>query len=169
MGVYNAGGALAKGILGSGANKTQTLSAAGTSTLFNVSGLVVITALVGRVTTSITVANTVKLQANPTIGTTGDLCAATDLGTTDTLAGSLLALTGAPAEGIVQGVGTVPLWATTEAGPTAATATQTGGTDGLVIDAGTIEAVVTGTSLDGVIRWYLTYVALEPGAAVTAA
>ena len=166
MSVYNDGAAFTKSALGNIATKTQTFSAAGTTAQFTVSGLVLVTAIFGRVTTSITVANTVKLQANPTVGTTGDLCAATDLGTTDTLAGALLSLTGAPAEGIIQGVGTVPLFPVTEAQPTAVTATQTGGGRGLLVNGGTIESVVTGTAMDGVVQWFVAYVPIDAGATV---
>src|SRR5689334_23260566 len=71
-----------------------------TKTLFTVTGMVALTSLVGVVGTAITVANTVKLQANPTTGTTGDLCAATDIGTTDTPAGDLLSITGVAADSL---------------------------------------------------------------------
>jgi hypothetical protein len=169
MGVLNNGTAFTRGILGTAVTKTTTLSAATTASLFTVSGLVVVTAILGKVTTAITVANTVKLQANPTVGTTGDLCAATDLGTTDTPAGSLLSITGAPGEGILQGVGTVPLWPVTEAQPTAVTTVQTGGAASVAIGAGTIEMVTTGTALDGVIQWYVTYVPIDAGASIAAA
>lgn len=124
-----------------------------TKTLFNVTGgKVLITSLVGVVTTTITVANTVKLQANPTTGTTGDLCAATDIGTTDTPAGDLLSFQGLKGDSLLFGVGCVP----TLKQPVA-------------VNTGTIEQVTTGTSPDGAITWVLTYVPLDNGAAVTAA
>lgn len=124
-----------------------------TKTLFTVAGgTVLITGLVGVVTTTMTVANTVKLQANPTTGVTGDLCAATDLGTADTPAGDLLSFQGLKGDSIVFGVGAVP----TLKQPVA-------------VAAGTIEQVTTGTSPDGAITWVLTYIPWDDGASVTAA
>lgn len=123
-----------------------------TKTLFNVSGKVALTSLIGEVTTAITVANTVKLQANPTTGATGNLCAATDIGTTDTPAGDLLTITGVPADSLLFNVG---LGVGLKQAP-------------LIIAAGTIEQV-TATGADGAVTWSLTYVPIENGATVTAA
>lgn len=129
---------------------TGTL-ASETKTLFNITGgLVLVTAIVGKVTTAITVANSYKLQANPTTGTTSDLVAATDIGTTDTPAGSLLGFDGVKASSIQQGPGSVPLLMR-----------------GIAVDIGTIEHVSAGT--DGAITWYITYVPIQDGAVITAA
>lgn len=123
-----------------------------TKTLFNVTGgKVAITSIVGEVTTVITVANTVKLQANPTVGTTKDLCAATDIGTTDTPLGNLLSFQGLTGDSILTGPGAVP------------TIKQP-----IVVNTGTIEQV-TATGADGGITWVLTYVPIDNGAAITAA
>jgi hypothetical protein len=103
------------------------------------------------VTTAITVAGTSKLQANPTTGATGDLCAATDLGTTDTPAGDLISFQGLKGDSIVFGVGAAP------------TLKQP-----IVVNVGTIEQV-NATGADGGITWTLTYVPLDNGASVTAA
>lgn len=168
MSVLNPGQAYTLGILGSPVKKTQTI-AAETRDLFTVSGLILVTAIVGKVTTAMTVANTFKLVSNPTTGTSSDLCAATDLGTTDTPAGNLIGITGAPAESVIQGIGAVGRFPVTEASGSPATGTLTGGAQGLYIAAGVIQAVVTGTSPDGVIDWWLTYVPIETGAAVAAA
>lgn len=128
---------------------TGTLTAA-TISLFTVSGRVYITSIVGEVTTTITVANSYKLQHNPTTGTTSDLCTATDIGTTDTPAGSLLGFQGLVGDSIIQGPGKT------------ATLKQP-----LVLTAGVIESVSAGT--DGVINWILTYVPLDVDATVVAA
>lgn len=129
---------------------TGTLTAA-TVGLFTVAGgKVLITSIVGEVTTAITVANSYKLQHNPTVGTTKDLCAATDIGTTDTPAGSLLGFQGLTGDSILQGPGAVP------------TIKQP-----IVLTAGSIEHVSAGT--DGAITWVLTYVPLDDGATVAAA
>lgn len=133
-------------------SKAYPTLAVETKTLFTVSGLVAITAMVGRVTTAITVANTVKLQANPTTGVTGDLCAATDIGTTDTPAGDLLGLPAAPASSLLFGIGTVRNLVGAE----------------IFVDSGTIEQV-TATGADGGITWFLCWVPVEDGASVVAA
>lgn len=129
---------------------TGTL-AASTISLFTITGgEVLVTAMWGKVTTAITVANSYKLQVNPTTGDTQDLCAATDIGTTDTAAGSLLtfalATTTAPPKLISIGYGE----------PRRA-----------VVPIGDIEHVSAGT--DGVITWYVTWVPLTDGAVLAAA
>lgn len=153
MSVYNDAAALTKAVLGKVASKAYSPLVVETKTLFTVSGLCLVTSIVGKVTTAITVANTIKLQANPTTGTTQDLCAATDLGTTDTPAGDLITIAGAPATAPVVGIGAAPLMATAK---------------GILVDAGTIEQV-TATGADGGITWYLTYVPYVDGATIVAA
>ncbi len=124
---------------------TGTLTAA-TVPLFTIAGgLVMVTSLVGRVTTAITVANSYKLQHNPTAGTTVDLCTAADLGTTDTAVGEILVAK-------------------------KGTAIAVGAADqvvNVVMDTGQIEHVSAGS--DGVILWALTYVPIDTGASVVAA
>jgi hypothetical protein len=129
-------------------SKSTGTLAATTVPLFTIAGgLVIVTSLVGRVTTAVTVANSYKLQHNPTLGTTVDVCAATDIGTTDTVVGEILVVTGVKATGLVVG------------------ALQS--SMRVFMDTGQIEHVSAGT--DGVIKWYLTYVPLDTGATVVAA
>lgn len=131
------------------AKSTGTLAAT-TVPLFTIAGgKVMLTSIVGEVTTAITVANSYKLQHNPTTGTTSDLCAATDIGTTDTPAGSLLGFQGLAGDSIIQGPGKI------------ATIKQP-----IVLTAGQIESVSAGT--DGVILWVVTYVPLDDGASLVA-
>lgn len=138
-------------VLGTRVEKATGTLAAETKTLFNVTGgKCLITSLVGEVTTAITVANSYKLQSNPTTGTTSDLVAATDIGTTDTPAGSLLGFDGIKASSIQQGPGSVPVMMRP-----------------IAINTGTIEHVSAGS--DGAITWVLTYVPIDDGAAITAA
>lgn len=126
---------------------TGTLAAT-TVPLFTIAGgRAVITSLIGVVTTSITVANSYKLQNNPTAGDTSDIVAATDIGTTDTVAGTVLGFDGAPASSIVKGAGGLSRW--------------------LYLPAGQIESVSAGT--DGNITWYLTWFPYDDGATVVAA
>src|SRR5687768_13691609 len=138
-------------LLGNRVEKATGTLAAATTALFNVTGgKVLITSIVGEVTTAITVANSYKLQANPTTGTTSDIVAATDIGTTDTPAGNLLGFTGVKTDSIITGPGRCQTL-----------------TSPMVLNTGTIEHVSGGT--DGAITWVLTYVPLDNGAAVVAA
>ncbi|MFI8301562.1 hypothetical protein ACIGCZ_37270 [Streptomyces nigra] len=124
--------------------------AADTRTIFTVTGgQVMITALWGVVTTSITVANTVKLQTNPTTGDTADLTTATDIGTTDTAAGTVL--------GVLDQTDTPP-------------DLNRGGKalGGIVVSTGDVEQVTTGTNPDGAVTWHCTWVPLTDGAALVA-
>jgi hypothetical protein len=138
-------------LFGTRVEKSTGTLAATTISLFTVAGgKVQITSLVGEVTTAITVANSYKLQHNPTVGTTKDLCAATDIGTTDTPAGNLLGFQGLTGDSILTGPGAVPNLK-----------------QPITLTAGVIESVSAGT--DGVILWVLTYVPLDDGASVVAA
>lgn len=138
-------------LFGRRVEKSTGTLAASTVGLFTIAGgKVLITSIVGEVTTAITVANSYKLQHNPTTGTTKDLCAATDIGTTDTPAGNLLGFQGLTGDSILTGPGAVP------------TLKQP-----LVLTAGSIESVSAGT--DGVILWVVTYVPLDDGATLVAA
>lgn len=139
-------------LFGNLASKAYTPLVVETKTLFNITvGKVLITSIVGVVTTDITVANTVKLQANPTTGTTQDLCAATDIGTTDTLAGAHLSFQGLTGDSLLRGVGVVP------------TLKQP-----LIVAVGTIEQV-TATGADGGITWSVTWVPFDNGGTLAAA
>lgn len=134
--------------LGAQVTKSTGTLAAATSTLFTISGgLVAVTSLVARVTTAVTVANSYKLQHNPTAGTTVDLFAATDIGTTDTVLGEIFVVTGVKTDTLVVGAlgRTRPV---------------------VLMDTGDIEQVSAGT--DGVLKWYLTYVPYDDGATVVA-
>lgn len=138
-------------LLGTRVEKATGALTAATVPLFTVAGgKVLITSIIGEVTTAITVANSYKLQHNPTTGTVTDLVAATDIGTTDTPAGNLLGFTGVKADSIIHGPGSAP----TLAKP-------------LILTAGQIEHVSAGT--DGAITWVLTYIPLDDGASVVAA
>lgn len=145
--------AFRKAVLGLGPVKKSTGTLAATTvSLFTIAGgNVLLTGLYGLVTTSITVANSYKLQVNPTTGDTQNLCAATDIGTTDTLAGSILSFAlgtvTLPPQLISVGYGTAALNA--------------------VIPIGQIESVSAGT--DGVIQWCATWVPLDDGATLVAA
>lgn len=131
--------------------KTSTLSGAAVHQLFTVTGgEVLITALWGKCTTAMAGANTVNLQTDPTTGDTVVIVQATDLGTTDTAAGTTIGVTGEQIAGTTDFVkGGFAL-------------------RDLVVTTGEIEADVTGAGADGAIEWYCTYVPLTPGASVAA-
>ena len=151
MSVLMSGSQLRDILLGRRVEKSTGTLAATTIGLFTVAGgKVLVTSIVGEVTTAITVANSYKLQHNPTVGTTKDLVAATDIGTTDTPAGNLLGFQGLTGDSILTGPGAVP------------TLKQP-----IVLTAGSIESVSAGT--DGVILWVVTYVPLDDGASIVAA
>lgn len=132
------------------AKSTGTLAAT-TVALFTVAGgRVAITSMYGIVTTAVTVANSYKLQFNPTDGTTVDMFAAADIGTTDTPAGDILTFTGESSGAVLNRGGVGELMRA----PFAMTIGQ-------------IESVSAGT--DGVINWVLTWIPLDDGASVEAA
>ncbi|UJV42083.1 hypothetical protein [Streptomyces sp. AMCC400023] len=132
--------------------------AADTRALFTVTGgEVLITALWGKVTTAITVANTVALQTNPTTGDTKVFVEATDIGTNDTAVGTVVGFTPSiddPATSGALGEHSIML----------------GGhvLRDLVVTTGDIEQVTTGTNPDGAITWYATWVPLSDGARLVA-
>lgn len=135
-------------ILGNLASKSTGTLAATTVPLFTITGLVAVTSVVGRVTTAVTVANSYKLQHNPTAGTTKDIFAATDIGTTDTVLGEILIATLLATDTVVVGNRGLK-------GPS------------MICDTGQIESVSAGT--DGVILWNVTWVPLEDNASLVAA
>jgi hypothetical protein len=157
MSVLNDPAAFRKALFGLVASKAYTPIQVETKVLFNITGgAVIVTGIVGRVTTAITVAGTTKLQSNPSgTGATVDLVAATDLGTTDTPVNSLLSFDGIRASSIqyvgTSGGGAVPMLQRP-----------------IVIDAGAIEQV-TATGADGGITWQVTWVPLDDGAVLAAA
>lgn len=137
--------------LGQRAEKSTGTLAATTVALFTVAGgRVALTSIYGAVTTAISVANSYKLQHNPTTGTTVDLCAATDIGTTDTPAGDLLSFSGDVGGSVLSRGGAVE----TLRAP-------------IVLAVGQVESVSAGT--DGVILWVVTWLPIDDGATLVAA
>jgi hypothetical protein len=150
--------AFRKSVLGLGpvVKSTGTLAAT-TVALFTIAGgEVLVTALWGKVTTSITVANSYYLQFNPTTGDTAQLTTAQDIGTSDSLAGDLLTFG--------EGTATVPPRMMSPA-------TAAGGYGHALVNVplsiGQIEHVSAGT--DGVIAWNICWVPLSDGATLVAA
>lgn len=133
-----------------GQKQDITTNGAKTYSIFTVAGgSVLLTALWGEVTTSLTVADGVNMQLVPTAGNTMTIVTSTDLGTTDTVTGSVIGLT---------------------RGTTAASAFLIGGTALLecTLTTGSVKSVVTGTGPDGVVNWFCCYVPLTDGATIVA-
>jgi hypothetical protein len=132
--------------------KLQTISGAATHQVFTVAGgPVLITAMWGITTTAMAGANTVNVQTDPTTGDTVVIATATDLGTTDTAAGTVICgefdqdgTTNTPS--LVKGSGE-PLR--------------------FVAPIGEIESVATEATADGAIQWYCTFVPLDAGGNAT--
>lgn len=129
-----------------------TLTHGTTTNLFTVAGgEVLITALWLKVTTSMTGANTLAVNLVPTTGNTMTLVTATDLGTTDTVAGSVVGL---------------------DSGTTAASKFLVGGRIDLdvIVTTGTVGLVQTGSgTIDGAVTVYCTWIPLTDGATLVAA
>ena len=152
MTVLNSAQAYTGSILGIRVDRAlATLPATTATAYFTVAtGTVLITGLVGEVTTVIeTQANDTKWTANPTTGTSVDMCAALDI--TADEAGCLYGITGTPANAMVG----------TNAGLTTMMAT------GIVVNIGTLDFTCAATNT-GATKWSLWYVPLEVGAYITA-
>ncbi len=158
MSVYNDAAAFRKAILGLTAKKSITTASGGTKSLFTVTGgRVLITGLVGRVTTAIgATTSNLKLVYNPTAaGTSFDMCTAVDIASdaveqTYYIAGSV-ASTGALLVGGAVG----------QANPVFE--------DGYLIQAGEIEANFSADPTgSGAIEWTVFWVPVDDGASLAA-
>lgn len=131
---------------------TATLPQTTAHALFTiVGGRIKVTQIIGEVTTVIqTQANNTKLTANPTTGTSVDMCAALDI-TADEV-GCLYGITGTPANALVG----------TNAGLTPAMAC------GQILNVGTIDLDCAANNT-GSVKWTLFYQPIDRGAYVDAA
>jgi hypothetical protein len=115
------------------------------------SGRVLVTQIVGEVTTIMeTKTINFKLTANPTTGTSTDMCANLDL--TAAEAGTLLTISGTEADALRKG----------------SSGSVVAQNNPVVVAIGAIEATV-GATHTGSIKWSLWYVPLDDGAYVEAA
>lgn len=126
----------------------QTAAAA----IFNITGgRVLITQIFGEVVTAIqNQANNTKLTANPTVGTSVDMCAVLSIANDE--AGCLYGITGLPSDAMVG----------TNAGLTQ------GQNRGQILNTGSID-LDCAASNTGTVKWTCFYIPLDPGAAVAAA
>ncbi len=139
------------------AKATGTLAATTVDLFIIAGGECLITSMYGLVTVSITVANSYYLKVTPTAGDAAPLCTATDIGTTDTVAGGLLGF----------GLGSTtaaPKLLSPSGGANAAWPSALPETP---VTTGKIQSVSAGT--DGNITWVLTWVPLTDGATIVAA
>jgi len=129
-----------------------TLPQTAAGALFNiVGGRVLMTAIVGEVTVAIqNQANNTKLTANPTTGTSVDICAVLSIANDEV--GCLYGITGTFATAMVGA----------NAGATVTPTTP------VVLPVGTLD-LDCAASNTGSVKWSLFYVPLDPGAYVTAA
>lgn len=141
--------------------KTSTITADATHQIFTVAGgEVLITALWGKVTTAITDAGEdFTLQADPTTGDATTIVASTDLGTTDTAAGTTLGVNTFLADPATSGAAESLIFA--KGGRALRDIVVTTGEIELVVGAGS-------GSEDGVVEWYCTWVPLTDGATLVA-
>lgn len=131
---------------------TATLPQTAASALFNiVGGRVIMTAIVGEVTTIIqNQANNTKLTANPTTGTSVDICAVLSIQAKEV--GTLFGITGTFATAMVganAGATVIP-------------------TNGVVLPVGSLD-LDCAASNTGSVKWSLFYLPLDSGAYVEAA
>lgn len=153
---YFKGNSRRQGTLGAVVSRaTETIPQTGTTALFNIlGGKVLMTSIIGRITTAIGSAGTMKLVANPTASTAGgtDLCAAVDM--SSGVEGDLLSITGLPTTAmLVSNKGSV----------------QTMDYKGVAMSAGTLDLNTSDSSTTGDVRWVVTYVPLDDGAEMTVA
>jgi hypothetical protein len=154
MSVLNNASAFRKALFGLKIDRaTATLPATATGALFNVTGgRVLVTNIVGRVTTSIQAqANAIKLVATPSgSGAVNDLSGTVE--SNGLAAGGLLSITGLAGDAMVKSTG--------------------GGVSALrnpvIVAAGAI-GLNTAATNTGSVEWSLTFVPLDAGATVTAA
>lgn len=153
---YFKGKARRQGMLGAVLRRdTELIPQSAQYALFNiVGGKVLMTSIVGRVTTAIGGAGTIKLIANPTASTAGDtdLCGAVDMNASTE--GDLFSITGLPGTNLlVSQKGSV----------------QTMDYKGVAMTVGTLDFHAADNSATGKVRWVVTYVPLDDGAEMTVA
>ena len=123
---------------------TATLPQGTSAAIFTVSGRVIVTQIVGEVTTEIQGQETViKLIANPTVGASVDICAA--LETNADAVGTLYNITGTLADAMIA----------TTSGAMIAQASA------VIVAAGTIDLDTDNDSSTGAIKWTIHFLPLD--------
>jgi len=141
------------GALGEKAERATALPATGS--LFTISGgRVLMTSIVGELTVACDAnATASKLQANPTTGTTRDLCTAVNIASY--AKGDLIGITGIAANALL---------------PPASAGSIEGMTTPCLLQEGTLDLNVAAPGqVDGRVQWTMRYIAIDQGAHVVAA
>ena len=119
---------------------------------FTITGRVLITQIVGEVTTVMDgTVNSLKLIANPTVGADVDLCTATVI--TSDAEGTIYNITGTVSDALVS----------TTSGAVISQASA------VVVTAGTIDLDATATDTSGATKWTVHYIAIDSGSKVVVA
>ncbi len=149
---YFKGRALRREILGAKVDKATAALPQGTvDPLFNiVNGRVILTSLIGECTIIVGSTPKLKVQANPTTGTTVDICA--DLDASADEVGTLYGITGAFGDALIG----------TAAGATVIISSP------VILQIGTVD-LECGESVAGSIKWTATYIPLDPDGEMTPA
>lgn len=121
--------------------------------LFDVAGgRVIVTSIVGEITTAPVAATVIRLVSTPTTGTPRNICEDVDI---DAFAiGDLVGITGIPGDDLIPAAGV-------------SSGTIPAQTVGVVVPIGAIGMVVGAVSAVTRIRWTLHYIKLDAGATVT--
>lgn len=153
MSVYNGALATTLSVVGTRVDRdTATLPQTTASAIFSITGgRVLITQIIGEVTTVIqTQANNTKLVANPTTGTSADMCAVLNISADEV--GTLYGLTGLNSDAMLGvNAGLVP-----------------GQVRAQVLNVGSID-LNCAASNTGAIKWTVFYTPIDDGAAISAA
>jgi len=144
---------LGRRALGQTTERATAAITAATVSLFTISGgRILVTQILGEITVGIQVlATNIRLQANPTTGTTRNMCA--NLNISGYAAGDLLGITG---------INTDPMI------PPASSGVLEAQTMGVIVQEGTID-LVSDAAPTGSVKWTLKWLPLDSGAAVAAA
>ena len=136
--------------LGQTVERATAVVTAVTRNLFTVSGgRIVVTQILGEVTTVMqALATNVRLSADPTTGTTRNLCA--NLNIASYAEGDLLGITGINTDAMI---------------PPATGGALEAQTVGVIVQEGTID-LISDAAPTGSIKWTLKYIPLDPGASV---
>ena len=131
---------------------TATLPQSTAAAIFNIlGGRVLVTQIVGEVTVAIqNQLNNTKLTANPTAGTSVDMCAVLDIANDEV--GCLYGPTGTPADALIG----------TNAGLTPGMA------KGQILNVGTIDLSCSASNT-GSVKWTISYIPIDDGASIEAA
>jgi len=133
--------------------RTAAVLPASTQTAyFTVTGRVLITQIVGEVTTVFDgTANNIKLISNPTVGADVDMCTA--LSVTSDAVGTRYNITGTPADAMVAATSGVAI----------------SQASAIIVPAGTIDLDADATDTTGATKWSLHYIALDDSSTVVTA